>query len=433
VADIMQKKYSIVIVGGASTFTPGIVKSLINNNPELPLKRLVLVDINKERLEIMGKFVEIMMNEYLPNVQVSWTCNRKEGFCGADFIFAQIRPGGLEQRDLDEKIPLKYGLVGQETCGAGGFAFAMRSILDMIEIAKDVVKYCKDAWILNYSNPESMISEALMRAVPEAKVLCLCDMPIGQELSLAKLIGMPREELTFKYFGLNHFGWFTNIYDRKGNDYLPKIKKAVLDGEITTLLPEESARDPYWDDVFERIVKMIKFFPDYIPLTYIQYYLFPDEMVEKANPNYTRANYVMDNRMKNVYEECKRVIEQGSVKGSSLDTSVHGEYIIGVAKAISNDTKERFIVNVRNNGAISNFRHDAVVEIPCYIGSYGVEPIAVGEIPDFQKGLMEIEKAYEILAVEACLEGSYEKAVNGKLKWRNFGKQKRRIISSLGQ
>ncbi len=406
-----MKKFKIVIVGGASTYTPGIVKGLITNNDELPLKELVLVDINGERLDIMGGFVRILMAKYLPDVKVSWTTNREEAFPGTDFFFVQIRPGGLKQREQDEKIPLKYGLVGQETCGAGGFAFAMRSIPAMVEIVKDAVKYSPEAWILNYSNPESMISEALNRAVPEAKALCLCDMPISQEVSLAKVLGKGHKDLTFKYFGLNHFGWFSAIYDKDGKDLLPQLVKDILEGNKNTIDHVDIKTDPYWQETFKGIIKMTKYFPGFIPLTYLQYYFFPDEMVAKENPEYTRANFVMDHREKEVFEECEEVIKNSSVSDSSLLTGVHGNYIIDIAKSIAFDKKERFVVNVLNEGAISNFREDVVVEVPCYVGSQGVEPIAVGKIPTFQKGLMEMEKSYEVLAVEACLEEDYDKAL----------------------
>ena len=406
-----MKKFKIVIVGGASTYTPGIVKGLIQNNDELPLKELVLVDINEERLNMMGGYVKILVGKYLPEVKVSWTTRRKEAFPETDFFFVQIRPGGLKQREQDEKIPLKYGLVGQETCGAGGFAFAMRSIPAMVEIVKDAVKYAPEAWILNYSNPESMISEALNRAVPEAKALCLCDMPISQEVSLAKVLGMEYEDLTFKYFGLNHFGWFSAIYDKDGKDLLPQLVEEILNGDKSTIDHVDIKTDPYWAETFKGIIKMTKYFPGFIPLTYLQYYFFPDEMVAKENPEYTRANYVIDHREKEVFEECERVIKTGAIDEDSLLTGVHGNYIIDIAKSIAFNKRERFMVNVLNQGAISNFREDVVVEVPCYVGSHGVEPIAVGNIPIFQKGLMEMEKSYEVLAVEACLEEDYDKAL----------------------
>jgi maltose-6'-phosphate glucosidase len=406
-----MKQHVVSIIGGASTYTPGIVKSLIKNHDQFPLKKIILMDINEERLNKMGKFMKILLGEHLPQVEVIWTLDRKEALTETDFIFIQIRPGGLKMREKDEKIPLKHGLVGQETCGAGGFAFALRSIPAIIDIVKDAVKYSPDAWILNYSNPESMVSEALLKTIPEAKVLCLCDMPISQEVSLAKLLDIEHKDLTFKYFGLNHFGWFTNIFDKSGNDLLPLLRKRILNNQIDELQHVDVHTDPYWQTVFKEIVKVIKLFPEYISLTYLQYYFFSEEMVEKENPNYTRANYVMDNREKNIFAECEKVIEEGTAVSSPLNSGVHGDYIINVAKAIANDTRERFIVNVANNGIISNFSSEAIVEVPCYIGSFGIEPISVGEISTFYKGLMEVEKAYEKLAVEAILEGSYDKAI----------------------
>lgn len=403
--------FNVTIVGGASTYTPGIMKSFIQNKRGFPLKRITLMDINEERLSQMGQYVQIIMREHLPEVEVKWTPDRKEAFESADFIFIQIRPGGLEMRELDEKIPLRHGLVGQETCGAGGFAFASRSIPAIIDIVKDAVKYAPDAWILNYSNPESMVSEALMRTVPEAKVLCLCDMPISQELSLSQLLGMDHHTLTFKYFGLNHFGWFTNIYDQKGKDWLPELRSRIVNGEIKAIQHIDVHTDPYWESIFNDLINLTQYSPGFIPLTYLQYYFFPDKMVAKENPNYTRANYVMDHREKDVFEECARVIQAGHAEGIEVDAGVHGGYIIDVAISIAYDQKKRFMVNVPNRGSISNFARDVVVEVPCYVGAFGAEPTVVGDIPTFYKGLMEAEKAYEVLAVEAILERSYDKAL----------------------
>jgi maltose-6'-phosphate glucosidase len=405
------KSFNVTIVGGASTYTPGIMKSFIQNKERFPLKQIILMDINEERLNQMGQYVEIMLKEYFPGVKVKWTLDRREAFESADFIFIQIRPGGLKMRELDEKIPLKHELVGQETCGAGGFAFACRSIPAIVEIVKDAVKYAPDAWILNYSNPESMVSEALMRTVPQAKVLCLCDMPISQELSLAQLLGMEHKELTFKYFGLNHFGWFTNIYDLKGKDLLPELRSNIVNGEVTSIQHIDVHSDPYWASIFNDLINLTQYSPGFIPLTYLQYYFFPDNMAAKENPDYTRANYVMDHREKEVFEECALVIEAGTAEGIAVDAGVHGGYIIDVAISIAFDQKKRFMVNVPNHGSISNFANDVVVEVPCYVGAFGAERTVVGEIPTFYKGLMEVEKAYEVLAVEAILEQSYDKAL----------------------
>jgi maltose-6'-phosphate glucosidase len=222
---------------------------------------------------------------------------------------------------------------------------------------------------------------------------------------------MELKDLTFKYFGLNHFGWFTNIYDKKGKDLLPELRSKIVNGEITSIQHIDVHTDPYWASIFNDLIQLTQYSPGFIPLTYLQYYFFPDKMAAKENPDYTRANYVMDHREKEVFEECARVIEAGTAEGIAVDAGVHGGYIIDVAISIAFDQKKRFMVNVPNHGSISNFANDVVVEVPCYVGAFGPEPTVVGEIPTFYKGLMEVEKAYEVLAVEAILNQSYDKAL----------------------
>lgn len=262
-----------------------------------------------------------------------------------------------------------------------------------------------------------MVSEAVYRTYPEAKMLCICDMPISQEETIAEYLKIPHSELTFKYFGLNHFGWYTNIYNKEGKDLLPEIRKDVLDGKLTEFYEsgDNGKTDDYWTKTFNNVIKGFRAYPDYLPLCYLQYYYFHDEMLEQFDHNFTRADYVLSTREVTVYDECKRVIEAGSAKDSYLVSGVHGNYIVDIASSIINDKRERYIINVMNNGAIGNFNHDAVVEVPCYVGAHGIEPVSVGYIPQFHKSLMEAQKGYEKLAVEACLEGSKEKAMQAIL------------------
>ena len=250
-----------------------------------------------------------------------------------------------------------------------------------------------------------MVSEAVYRTYPEAKMLCICDMPISQEETIAEYLKIPHSELTFKYFGLNHFGWYTNIYNKEGKDLLPEIRKDVLDGKLTEFYEsgDNGKTDDYWTKTFNNVIKGFRAYPDYLPLCYLQYYYFHDEMLEQFDHNFTRADYVLSTREVTVYDECKRVIEAGSAKDSYLVSGVHGNYIVDIASSIINDKRERYIINVMNNGAIGNFNHDAVVEVPCYVGAHGIEPVSVGYIPQFHKSLMEAQKGYEKLAVEACL------------------------------
>lgn len=405
-----MKKHTIVIVGGASSYTPGIVRSIMNAHDRMPIKKLVLQDVDKENLEIMGKYLQILFRDENFPAEVKWTTSREEAFKNADFVFTQIRTGGLEMREQDEKVSLAHGLVGQETCGPGGFAFAMRSIHPMIEITKDVVKYAPDTWIINYSNPLPILAEAVRREVPESKSLFICDMPIVQQMAMATTLGYEEKDLTFEYFGLNHFGWFTSIKNKEGDELLPKLRDIMLNGEDMKLV-DFGHLDESWIKTFANIAKGVKAFPDYIPLTYMQYYYFPEAMVKKSNPNYTRANQVMDGRRKRIFEECNAVVGANSMKGFEHSLDAHGDFIVDQAVAIANDTNERFMVNVVNNGFFSNMDDDIVIETFGTIGKAGAKVHNPIEIPTFYRAMMINQNAYEKLTVDAALEGSYDKAL----------------------
>lgn len=411
----MGKKF--VVVGSGSSYTPPIVDVLLHRHTDLDLTEIALYDNNAERAERTGKYCELYAKESFPGITVGYTTDIETAFTGADFLFVQIRPGLNIQREIDEKICLKHGVLGQETCGLGGMSFALRCIPAILEIVGKAQEICPDAWILNYSNPEAMISEAIYRTYPNAKALCICDMPISQSETIAEFMDMPLEELNFKYFGLNHFGWFTHIYDTKGNDLLPALRDKIMADESLHMVnaENESHGDTYWAEMYDHVLEGFRAYPEYLPLCYIAYYYFTKEIVEGMDPNYTRGSYVLDVREKVVLDECDRCIAAGTTADSSIHSGVHGNYIVDIANAIINNTHDRFVVNVMNKGAIGNFNHDAVVEVPVYVDAAGIEPVSVGYIPQFHKSLMEAQKGYEKLAVEAALEGSYQKAIQAVL------------------
>ena len=146
-------KLNITIAGGGSTYTPGILIGMIKKRTTFPIKKLVLYDNDKKRVTQMGRFAQILLRDFYSEVEVIYTTDKKIAFEDVDYVFCQIRTGKLKMREGDEKIPIKYGVIGQETCGPGGFSYGMRSIKDMIELVEDIRKYSKDAWILNYTNP----------------------------------------------------------------------------------------------------------------------------------------------------------------------------------------------------------------------------------------------------------------------------------------
>ena len=342
---MLNKSVNVVIVGGGSTWSPGILKALTKHLDIFKVNELKLYDIDEKRQEKIGEFGKILFREEAPEVKFSYTTDPEIAFENVDFVLCQMRTGGYPMREKDEKIPLSQELIGQETCGPGGFAYGLRSIRDMIELVSIVRRKSPEAWIINYTNPAAIV--------------------------------------------------------------------AVAYGMVET---------------------MVRDFPDYLPNTYLQYYLYPDYKITKLDPNYTRANEVMDGREKRVFEECDRIIKNNSAKDSHIvHNDAHGDMIVECAASILNNTRDTFIIMTPNNGIVSNLPDDLMIEVPALLGVNGVEPFAVGKIGTFYKGLIESQYAYEKLTVEAYLEGSYEKALQALTLNRLVvdAKRARKVLDSL--
>lgn len=408
---MQDKKYSITIAGGGSTFTPGIILMLLEEYKRFPIRKVALYDNDPERQEIIAKACEILIRERYPDVDFLYTTDPETAFSDTDFVFAHIRVGKYRMRELDEKIPLSFGVVGQETCGPGGIAYGMRSIPAVIELIDYMEKYSPEAWMLNYSNPAAIVAEATRVLRPNSKIINICDMPVELETRMAKIAGLSsRKDMVVSYYGLNHFGWWHKIFDKEGNDLMPFLKEAVMKNGFEageTGSKQHSSKS--WKSTFAGAGKLMKLDPDTIPNTYLKYYLYPTEAVEESNPEYTRANEVMDSREKDVFTSCKEIIENKTAKNSDFVPDPHSIYIVDLASAIANNTMKRFLLIVENQGAIVNFNETAMVEIPCLVGKNGYEKICQGKIPTFQKGLMEEQVAVEKLVVEAYIEKSYTK------------------------
>ena len=404
-----MKKFSIAVAGGGSTFTPGIVLMLLENLDKFPIRQIKFYDNDAERQEVIAKACDIIIKEKAPDINFVYTTDPETAFTDVDFVMAHIRVGKYAMREKDEKIPLKHGVLGQETCGPGGIAYGMRSIGGVIELVDYMEKYSPNAWMLNYSNPAAIVAEATRRLRPNSKILNICDMPIGIELRMAEMLGLKsRKDMVIRYFGLNHFGWWTDIRDKEGNDLMPALKEKVAKVGYNVPIEGENT-EASWNDTFTKAKDVFAIDPTTLPNTYLKYYLFPDYVVEHSNPNHTRANEVMEGREKFVFGECKAIAEKGTAKDSKLHVDDHASYIVDLARAIAYNTKERMLLIVENDGALSNFDPTAMVEVPCLVGSNGPEKIVQGKIPQFQKGLMEQQVSVEKLTVEAWIEGSYQK------------------------
>ena len=404
-----MKKFSIAVAGGGSTFTPGIVLMLLDNLDKFPIRQIKFYENDAERQEIIAKACDIIIKEKAPDINFVYTTDPETAFTDVDFVMAHIRVGKYAMREKDEKIPLRHGVLGQETCGPGGISYGMRSIGGVIELVDYMEKYSPNAWMLNYSNPAAIVAEATRRLRPNSKILNICDMPIGIEIRMAEMLGLKsRKDMVIRYFGLNHFGWWTDIRDKQGNDLMPALKEKVAKVGYNVPIEGENT-EASWNDTFTKAKDVFAIDPTTLPNTYLKYYFFPDYVVEHSNPNHTRANEVMEGREKFVFGECRAIAEKGTAKDSKLHVDDHASYIVDLARAIAYDTKERMLLIVENDGAISNFDSTAMVEVPCIVGSNGPEKIVQGKIPQFQKGLMEQQVSVEKLTVEAWIEGSYQK------------------------
>ena len=406
-----MKKYKVVIVGGGSTWTPGLLTRLCEKKNEFPMEELRMYDINAERQAVIGEFAKVLFAEEYPDLKFLYTTDKAQAYKEADFVFCQIRSGGFDMRMLDEQIPLAHGVVGQETCGAGGFAYGLRSIPDMIQIVRDARTYANDPWILNYTNPAAIVAVALERVFPgDKKIVNMCDQPVNLLQSFAKVLGIRRQDIVPEYVGLNHFGWFTKLTDRDGNDLLAPLREKILSEGF---LPADAAeRDASWLHTYAMVQTIMRDFPDYVPNTYLQYYLYPEQVVAQLDPDHTRTEEVRNGREKRVFTQCRQAARQGSTKGLTIAKSeVHADMIVEVASSIAFDKGELFIMITRNNGTVSNFHEDAMVETAAHVGANGVTAVPFGKIDVFMKGLMEGQYAYEHLTVDSYFEGSYKKAL----------------------
>ncbi|WP_241824622.1 6-phospho-alpha-glucosidase [Salinivibrio sp. IB282] len=409
----MMKPQKLTIVGGGSTYTLGMINSLIAEKEAFPLSKITFYDIDEQRQASNAKATEILLREAYPEVEeFVYTTDKETAFSDADFFFIQIRTGGLPMRERDEQVPLSYGCVGQETCGAGGMAYGLRSIGDMITLVNDIRHFAPDAWILNYTNPAAIVAEALQREFPhDNRILNICDMPAAIMVSYAQLLGCEIWDLVPEYFGLNHFGWFTKVRNRDGVDLTDEIKRIILEEGISAVDPE-IADDPSWQATFKNMQTMLKDNPEYLPNTYLQYYLYPEKMVEKEDIANTRARQVINGREKRVFSLNERIIAAGTTANEHLHADIHGRYMVRVAASLAYNRGETYLVIVPNDGAIPNIQNDAMVEVPAALTNDGPKRFAVGTIPTFQKALIEGQLGYEKLVVDAWFSGDRQTLVN---------------------
>jgi len=383
----------VAVVGGGSTYTPELVEGFGLRQGVLPVEELVLHDIDQERLDVVGGLAERILRKLEFSGKLTTTTDREAAIEGADFVLVQLRVGGLAARLTDETIPPKFGLIGQETTGAGGFAKALRTVPVVLEIAEDTARLgAPGAWLLDFTNPAGLVTQGLIDHGHRA--IGLCNIPIGFQREFAKQLGVEPERVQLEHVGLNHLSWERKVLV-DGEDRLPALIDTYSDQ-----LGEEV-------DLPGELVRLNRALPSY----YLRYFYLTSDVVAKQATEKSRAREVMEIEagLLELYADPAldvkpKLLEQ---RGGAF----YSEAAAMLVESLYTDRGDVQVVNVRNGGAIPNMDDDAVVEVACRIDREGAYPLPVDPLPPEWLGLVEAIKAFERLTVRAAVEGDRDLAL----------------------
>lgn len=386
----MKDPIKFTVVGAGSSYTPELIEELAQRQEQLPVKEIMLYDINEKRLDIMTGFTERFSRTLGFDVKVSKTTDLKRALEGAQFVDTQIRVGGNAARVRDEKIPLSMGLVGQETTGAGGMMKAFRTIPVMLNVAHTMEEVAPDGWLINYTNPTGLITEAITRNT-KAKIAGFCSGGIFPKMWAKKAMGIEYNRVQYDYAGLNHMNFSTNI---------TIDGRPVTEEEFCTIAKQNH-------EVDLELIKLLRA----IPSPYLQYYYHTGKRVETfRNAKQTRGEYVMDLEKEIYSAYADPTVDQKPAALAKRGGGGYSEVAIGFVNAIYNNVDTCMVVNVPNKGAIDFLPDSAVVEVGCLVNAHAIAPLHVAKVPEMARGLMAAVKNYEQLAVEAAVEGDVRKA-----------------------
>ncbi|KGL38725.1 6-phospho-beta-glucosidase [Listeria newyorkensis] len=403
----MKKSLKIATIGGGSSYTPELIEGFINRYDELPISELWLVDVEegREKLEIVGALAKRMVEKAGVPIQIHLTMDREEALKNADFVTTQFRVGRLEARMLDESIPLKYDVIGQETNGPGGLFKGLRTIPVILDICRDIERLCPDAWLVNFTNPAGMVTEAVLRYSNITKVVGLCNGPIGIEKGIAKELGVDTSRIYVEFAGLNHMVFAKNVY-LDGKNVTPTVMEKMTKNEDGISL--KNIADVGWDPLFLNTLGMV-------PIGYLRYYYQTSIMLAEQKAAVakegTRAEVVkrVETELFELYknldlaEKPKQLEQRGG--------AYYSEAACNLIHSIYNDKRDIQTVNTRNNGAVAGIDPDSAVEVNCVITSQGPIPLTTGPLPIAVNGLVQSIKSFERLAAEAAVTGDYNTAL----------------------
>ena len=408
----------LALLGGGGFRTPLVYGALLTDVHERRVDEVWLYDVEESRLAAVRRVLEGMAAGRPDAPRVHATTSLDEALAGADFVFSAIRVGGLEGRVADERVALDLGVLGQETTGPGGISFGLRTVPVAVSVAQRVRAVAPDAWVINFTNPAGMITEA-MQGVLGDRVVGICDSPITLARRAARALGLEPEAVTVDYAGLNHLGWLSGLR-HEGRDVLPDL---LADDALLASMEETALFGADWLRTL-----------GVLPNEYLYYYDFTrDAVASIRRAERTRGEYLLEQQRafyagvtaaSDAHAEWDRVrlernatyMREARAEGEERgEEEVTGGGYEGVALAImaavSRGEPASLILDVRNGGSLPGLPDDAVVEVPCTVDASGPRPIAVSPLTGRSLGLVQQVKAVERLVIEAALTGSPTLAV----------------------
>ena len=395
-----MKEITVAVIGSGSTYCPELVDGFLKAKDSLKLKKISFMDIDERKRTIVGDLCVRMLKNAGCDCEVVFTDDLDTSLQGADFVITQIRVGKLPCRHLDESIPKKYDLIGQETTGIGGFFKAQRTIPVIKHICDRIEAICPDAWLINFTNPSGIITEFVLNNT-NVKNIGLCNVPIDMIDDVKEITG---EDSKITYVGLNHLSWITSIR-KDGKELLPGLIESGFSPKVMANIKD----DGFSMDCLKTIQA--------IPSSYLQYYYCREAKLQhQRESDKTRAQVCME-----IEEQLLEIYQNKEIvtKPALLDKRGGHKYslaAVSLVDSIANDKRDVHVVNIKNNGTLPFMADDDVVEIAAVIGSDGATPVPITEpINDHIIGLMRVVKTYEKYAVEAAITGSDEAALKGLL------------------
>ncbi|GGS95499.1 6-phospho-beta-glucosidase [Streptomyces tanashiensis] len=411
----------LTILGGGGFRVPLVYGALLGDHAEGRVTHVTLYDLDEGRLSAIARVLADQAEGVRGAPVVTATADLDEALRGADFVFSAIRVGGLEGRAADERIALAEGVLGQETVGAGGIAYGLRTVPVALRIARRIAELAPDAWVINFTNPAGLVTEAMSRVLGD-RVVGICDSPVGLGRRVARILGANPDEAWIDYVGLNHLGWLRGLRVG-GRDELPRL---LADEQALGSFEEGRLFGPEWLRSLGAI-----------PNEYLHYYYFNREAVHAyRTAERTRGAYLRDQQGA-FYEEMgkpdtpalaawhrtladreatymaanREAAGIGERDEEDLESGGYEKVALALMRAIARDERTTLILNVRNGTTLSVLDADAVIEVPCFVDANGAHPVSVAPLPYHAVGLVTAVKGVEREVLAAVESGSRATAV----------------------